>query len=52
MRDILLAELDLSILCDFEEVALNLLPPFDIGDATRFFPVGVERKSVQELLYT
>ena len=46
MRDILLAEFDLAIFSYFEEVAFDLFSPFDIGDAARFFPVGVECKSM------
>lgn len=46
MRDILLAELNLAIFSNFEEVAFDFFSPFDVGDAARFFPVGVECKSM------
>lgn len=46
MRDILFAELNLAIFSNFEEVAFDFFSPFDVGDAARFFPVGVECKSM------
>ena len=46
MRDILFAEFNFAIFSYFKEVAFDFFSPLDVGDATRFFPVGVECKSM------
>jgi hypothetical protein len=49
LRNVLLAQLQLVLLVDLQEVALNLLPPLDLPRSGGFRPLRVQPQSLKEL---
>jgi hypothetical protein len=52
MGNILFTKLNLAVLSKLKKMAFYFFSPFDVGDAARFFPLGVECKAMEKLLYS